>query len=91
MEKEQSITYVLLGKEAIMLYKTSVNTLIETTDVYFKVGAYSSVKKFVDDSSEWDDFVEISKEEFLLLEKHMADRKATKKVKKGCLSRFLKL
>ena len=84
------ITYVLFGKEAIKLYKLSIKTLMNSSNVSFRVGAYSSVKKFVNDTKEWDDFTEITKEDFLLLRKETVEQPKRKVRKKSILSRLFK-
>ena len=88
--EKSEITYVLFGKEAIKLYRLSLKTLINSLDVYFKVGAYSSVKKFVSDTQEWDDFIEISKEDFLTLRKIASEKDERKLKKRNFFSKFLK-
>ena len=87
--EKSDITYVLFGKEAIGLYKMSIRMLINSIEVDYKVGAYVSIKKFVDETKAWDDFLEISKQDFLLLRKVSQKTESPKKVKKA--SYFLNL
>lgn len=78
-EKENNeITYVLFGKEAVLLYKTSANSLLNTT-VNYKVGSYTSVKDFVHESQKWDSFIEITQEEYELLKGASKNKKPAKK------------
>lgn len=84
------ITYVLFGNEAVKLYKLSLKTLVNSLDVDFRVGAYVSVKKFVDDSKEWGDFVEISKDDFLLLRKISSKNTGIKTKKRSFFSKLFK-
>lgn len=86
--EHSEITYVLFGKEAVKLYKLSPKALMNSLDVHFHVGAYSSVRKFVSDTKEWDDFIEISKDDFLRL-RHMPLKQPEKRPKKNAF--FLKL
>lgn len=88
--EQSEITYVLFGKEAIKLYRLSLKTLINSLNVDFKVGAYGSVKKFVSDTREWDDFVEISKEDFLTLRRISSKKEERKPKKRNFFSKFLK-
>ena len=88
--ENSEITYVLFGKEAIKLYKLSLKILMNSSDVDFKVGAYSSVKKFVNDTKGWDDYTEIPKEDFLLLRKISSDNDEVKTPKRGFLARFFR-
>lgn len=84
------ITYVLFGKEAVKLYRLSLKTLLNSLDVEFRVGAYSSVKKFVSDTKEWNDFIEISKEDFLSLRSLSSEKTKRKKTKQSFLSKIFK-
>ncbi len=88
--EHSEITYVLFGKEAVKLYKLSLKTLINSLNVNFRVGAYSSIKKFVNDTKEWDDFVEISKEDFLTLRKLTSKKTEHKAKKPSFLGKFFK-
>ena len=89
-KEDNEITYVLFGKEAIKLHKLSRRALMNSLDVNFRVGAYSSVKKFVNDTKEWDDFAEISKEDFLILRKMQTNKVDHKHKKRDFLSRLFK-
>ncbi len=88
--ENSEITYVLFGKEAVKLYKVSLKVLINSLDVHFHVGAYSSVKKFVHDTQSWDDFTEISKEDFLTLRKLTNKNMIQKPKKRAFLSKLFK-
>ena len=87
---DYEITYVLFGKEAIKLHRLSLKALTNSLDVNFRVGAYSSIKKFVNDTKEWDDFAEISKEDFLILRKINTNKVTYKSKKSTFLSRLFK-
>ena len=88
--KTKEITYVLFGKEAIKLYRLSRNTLINSIDVSFKVGAYSSVKQFVSDALQWDDFIEIPEVDYLKLSNVAAKDPQYKTRKKSFFTKFFK-
>ncbi|NNC71163.1 MAG: hypothetical protein HKN90_10110 [Flavobacteriaceae bacterium] len=87
---DNEITYVLFGKEAIKLHRLSLKALTNSIDVNFRVGAYSSIKKFVNDTKEWDDFAEISKEDFLILRKINTNKVSYKSKKRTFFSRLFK-
>ena len=63
MEKniKEELTYVLFGAEAIQVYNISINMLLSSAHLVYKVGAYDDVKTFVDESEKWDNFIEINK------------------------------
>jgi len=65
LEKEP--TYVLFGNEAIRIYKMSLKLLLTSNHITYKVGAYLDVSKFVKDAQNWDDFIEISEDDYLKL------------------------
>lgn len=77
-KEENDITYVLFGKEAVLLYKTSVNSLLNT-NVNYKVGRYTSVKDFVHESQKWDSFIEITQEDYEMLKNKSKNEKPRKK------------
>ncbi|MCB0474380.1 MAG: hypothetical protein KDC69_01825 [Flavobacteriaceae bacterium] len=79
-------TYVLFGREAIELCKISLELLLLSVDVKFKIGAYNDVKDFVSEAKKWNGFLEISKSDYHLLlkkiklqEKAQQDRERRKK------------
>ena len=84
------ITYVLFGKEAVKLYRLSPKALMNSLDVDFHVGAYSSVRKFVSDTKDWDDFVEIPKEDFLLFRNLPLKQSERRPKKKDFFSKLFK-
>ncbi|PID69305.1 MAG: hypothetical protein CSA39_02660 [Flavobacteriales bacterium] len=63
-ENKEEPTYVLFGREAIHLYKISIDLLMDAIKVKYKVGAYNDVKQFVNESKNWDDFMEIDKADY---------------------------
>lgn len=67
---KETYTYVLFGREAIQLYKLSIELLLDAIHIKYKVGAYTNVKQFVNESKKWDDFMEIDKEGYLELKKN---------------------
>ena len=91
LEKEP--TYVLFGNEAIRIYKMSLKLLLTSNHITYKVGAYIDVSKFVKDAQNWDDFIEISEDDFLKLNvsylKSINSDKS-KRIKKRSIFKFLK-
>ncbi len=91
LEKEP--TYVLFGNEAIRIYKMSLKLLLTSNHITYKVGAYKDVSKFVKDAQNWDDFIEISEDDFLKLNisylKSINSDKS-KRIKKRSIFKFLK-
>lgn len=76
MEKsnKEELTYVLFGAEAIQIYNISLNMLLSSAHLAYRVGAYNDVKAFVDDSKKWDDFIEINKSDYITLKKKLVER-----------------
>ena len=68
-------TYVLFGKEAIELYKFSVDKLVLSNNLKYNVGAYTSVSAFIAEKNCWNDFKVISKKEYARLSKHINENK----------------
>lgn len=80
--RKETYTYVLFGREAIQLYKLSMELLLDAINLKYKVGAYADVKQFVNESKKWDDFMEIDKDSYeKLKENNYAKRR--KKNKNG--------
>ena len=91
LEKEP--TYVLFGNEAIRIYKMSLKLLLTSNHITYKVGAYIDVSKFVKDAQNWDDFIEISEDDFLKLNVSYLksiNRDKSKRIKKRSIFKFLK-
>lgn len=81
-ETHCDITYVLFGKEAILTYKISAQSLLDN-NIEYKVGAYTSVKSFVNESHKWDGFIEISPQDYDLLKpKQQGDEQKKSLLKK---------
>jgi len=66
-ELEKEPTYVLFGNEAIKIYKMSLKLLVTSNHINYKVGAYVDVSNFVKEAQNWDDFIEITEDEYLKL------------------------
>ena len=66
-ELEKEPTYVLFGNEAIRIFKMSLKLLVTSNHITYKVGAYVDVSKFVKEAQNWDDFIEISEDDYLKL------------------------
>ncbi len=92
-ELEKERTYVLFGNEAIRIYKMSLKLLVTSNHITYKVGAYVDVSKFVKEAQNWDDFIEITEDEYLKLKvsyvKSLNSDKP-KKTKKRSIFKFLK-
>ncbi|MCF6349284.1 MAG: hypothetical protein L3J20_13485 [Flavobacteriaceae bacterium] len=67
---DNSITYVLFGKEAIFIYQISLDKLLRTEDIKYDIGEFSTIKKFKEESEKWDDFIEIELEDYLKIKAH---------------------
>lgn len=78
-ERNSEITYVLFGKEAILTYKLSAETLLKNNDIKYKVGAYTSVRSFVNETQKWDGFIEITREDYEILKSKEENIKRKKK------------
>lgn len=87
---EKEATYVLFGSEAIRIYKISIDLLLASSDVKYKIGAFTEIRAFVDESKKWDGFFEIDKNDFLRLKKATIDQtpKSRKARKRNILSIF---
>tara|TARA_R110002073_G_scaffold220418_1_gene380575 strand:- start:62115 stop:62408 length:294 start_codon:yes stop_codon:yes gene_type:complete len=70
IKQESDLTYVLFGSEAIRMYRISMKLLLSSPYVEYKVDAYNDVKKFVRETKNWDEFLEINEYDFLLLRQH---------------------
>lgn len=68
-------TYVLFGKEAIELYKYSIDKLVSSNNLKYNVGAYTSISAFITDKNCWYNFKVISKKEYTKLSKHINENK----------------
>ncbi len=75
MKSTKKPTYVLFGKEAIELYKSSIDTLEISTGLKYNVGAYTNVSAFIADKNRWNDFMTISKKDYARLAKHIQSNK----------------
>ena len=91
LEKEP--TYVLFGNEAIRIYKMSLKLLLTSNHITYKVGAYLDVSEFVNEAQNWDDFIEISEDDYLKLNisylKSLNSDKS-KRIKKRSIFKFFK-
>ncbi|HBK71075.1 MAG TPA: hypothetical protein DDZ39_05350 [Flavobacteriaceae bacterium] len=65
-------TYVLFGGEAIQIYGLSINMLMSSTQLVYKVASYNEVSAFVTESKKWDDFMEIKEKDYILLKNHLS-------------------
>ena len=81
-------TYVLFGNEAISIYKKSINTLLDTKGIDYKIGKYISVKKFFEEKNKWEDYAEINYLEYITIKTHLEDKSQEKKSKKFSLSKL---
>jgi len=68
-------TYVLFGKKAIELYKSSIESLVLSNDLKYNVGAYTNVSTFIADKNCWNDFTIIDKNDYTKLMKHIKANK----------------
>ena len=68
-------TYVLFGKEAIELYKYSIDALVSSNNLKYNVGAYTTIGNFITDKNRWNNFKVISKKEYSKLSKHINENK----------------
>ena len=92
-KNNQELTYVLFGREAIEICKISLELLLLSVDVKFKIGAFNDVQDFVGEAKRWDGFLEISKHEYdLLLKKIKLQEKALRERerRKKSIFRFFK-
>lgn len=91
LEKEP--TYVLFGNEAIRIYKMSLKLLLTSNHITYKVGAYLDVSKFVNEAQNWDDFIEISEDDYLKLNisyLRSLNSNKSKRIKKRSIFKFFK-
>ncbi len=77
MKSTTQPTYVLFGKQAIELYKSSIENLVVADDLKFNVGAYTNVRAFIADKNRWNDFVIITRKEYAKLAKHIQSNKSS--------------
>ncbi|MBJ2173349.1 hypothetical protein JBL43_03825 [Aureibaculum sp. A20] len=79
MEKnnEEELTYVLFGAEAIQIYTISLSMLLSSVHLVYKVAAYNDVKSFVAESKRWDNFIEITKDDYITLKKKLVEKPST--------------
>jgi len=94
-ELEKEPTYVLFGNEAVRIYKMSLKLLVSSAHITYKIGVYSDVSKFVKDAQKWDDFIEISEEDYLKLNESYLkslskDKSKRSKTHKSIISRIFK-
>ncbi len=77
-------TYVLFGKEAVLLYNKSIlKLLITTKDINYKIEKYIEVKYFFKEQKKWKDFVEISFQDYTRINEHLHGKSsAIKRLKK---------
>ncbi len=75
MKSTSQPTYVLFGKQAIELYKSSVEHLVSSQGLKYNVGAYTNVSAFVADKNRWNDFTIINKKEYAQLSRHISRNK----------------
>ena len=75
MKSTTQPTYVLFGKQAIELYKSSLDRLVLSQDLKYNVGAYTNVSAFIADKNCWNDFTIINKKEYAQLAKHINKNK----------------
>jgi len=78
---KEKLTYVLFGAEAIQIYNISLNMLLSSAHLAYKVGAYNDVKTFVDESKKWDNFIEINKSDYITLKKKIVEKPLTENLK----------
>ncbi|GEM_PF-4333995 len=84
MEKNfiEESTYVLFGSEAIQIYNISLDLLISSDDVVYKVAAYNEVSAFVKESEKWDDFLEINEKDYLKIKNYKSNSQTSRVVGK---------
>jgi len=75
MKSTTTPTYVLFGKQAIELYKSSTDNLLQTDGLKYNVGAYTNVSAFIADKNRWNDFTVINKKDYAKLSKHIHSNK----------------
>lgn len=75
-------TYVLFGAEAIQIYNISINMLLSSAHLSYKIGAYDDVKAFVEESKKWDDFIEINKSDYIAIKKKLVEKPTNENYKK---------
>ena len=88
---KEELTYVLFGAEAIQIYNISLNMLLSSAHLAYKVGAYDDIKAFVDESKKWDDFIEINKSDYITIKKTLVEKPSNenyKNLKKNNKSSF---
>ena len=91
LEKEP--TYVLFGNEAIRIYKMSLKLLLTSNHITYKVGMYLDVSKFVNEAQNWDDFIEISEDDYKKLNMsylRSLNSDKSKRIKKRSIFKFFK-
>ena len=91
LEKEP--TYVLFGNEAIRIYKMSLKLLLTSNHITYKVGAYLDVSEFVNEAQNWDDFIEISEDDYIKLNisyLRSLNSDKSKRIKKRSIFKFFK-
>ena len=76
MKQTTQPTYVLFGKQAIEIYKSSIDSLVLSKELKYNVGAYTNVSAFVADKNRWNDFTIINKKDYAKLAHHINTNKA---------------
>ena len=90
---EKEPTYVLFGNEAIRIYKMSLKLLLTSNHITYKVGMYLDVSKFVNEAQNWDDFIEISEDDYKKLNMsylRSLNSDKSKRIKKRSIFKFFK-
>jgi hypothetical protein len=87
-------TYVLFGKEAVLIYKMSLNDLLSAHHINFKIGEYYDINTFIKETKKWDDFIEINEDDYNEINngksKSLINHSDTKKNNKFSILRLFK-
>ena len=67
MFPEEKPSYILFGKEAVSIFKISLNQLLMSKDLEYAVGKYSSISEFLKEAKNWNDYIEINEKEYKIL------------------------
>ncbi len=92
MEKEttEELSYVLFGDDAIKIYKMSLKLLLSSNHIKYKVNSFDEVKSFMQEAANWDNYIEISKGEYLQLINNQLRPDLVKRSKKKGIFKFFK-
>jgi len=91
MENSQleNTSYVLFGDDAIKIYKMSLKLLLSSRHVKYKVAAFQEVKPFMAEAANWDNYLEISKDDYLqLIQNKLLNEQPVKSKRNGFFNFF---